>query len=245
MRIKCLSSNRDLITQIIQKETGSIIIKELSPSFNYIIGPYTITRDSFIISEDPLKIFPLLSSLGLCDYPYEIKEETNNFTYSTDEHNGQSLTNLFCLISSHQHLLNKVVQKRNFHIDKKLMKAMLSHQPETLYEFMQLLYFYPNSYSGITLNKNNITFTGFTDSPIPEHIVRQYTDQLIGLSFQKKHIKAFTRNIRNRKYAMRTWLNALGFIGDDYAELRYYFTKDLDGNCAEKIGIEIATNTAQ
>ncbi len=33
---------------------------------------------------------------------------------------------------------------------------------------------------------------------------------------------------------MRTWLNALGFIGDDYAELRYYFTKDLDGKSDRK-----------
>ena len=36
----------------------------------------------------------------------------------------------------------------------------------------------------------------------------------------------------NKKYAMRTWLLRLGFIGDEFKTARELFMSRLDGNCA-------------
>ena len=40
----------------------------------------------------------------------------------------------------------------------------------------------------------------------------------------------------NKKFAMRTWLNRLGLVGEEYSTLRMVFTKRLDGNAAFRFG---------
>ena len=40
----------------------------------------------------------------------------------------------------------------------------------------------------------------------------------------------------NKKFAMRTWLNRLGLVGEEYATARMVFTKRLDGDGAFRNG---------
>ena len=40
----------------------------------------------------------------------------------------------------------------------------------------------------------------------------------------------------NKKFAMRTWLNRLGLVGNEYSTLRMVFTRRLDGNSAWRFG---------
>ena len=40
----------------------------------------------------------------------------------------------------------------------------------------------------------------------------------------------------NKKFAMRTWLNRLGLVGEEYSTLRMVFTRRLDGNAAWRFG---------
>ena len=40
----------------------------------------------------------------------------------------------------------------------------------------------------------------------------------------------------NKKFAMRTWLNRLGLVGEEYSTLRMVFTRRLDGNGAWRFG---------
>ena len=40
----------------------------------------------------------------------------------------------------------------------------------------------------------------------------------------------------NKKFAMRTWLNRLGLVGEEYSTLRMVFTRRLDGNAAFRFG---------
>jgi hypothetical protein len=42
--------------------------------------------------------------------------------------------------------------------------------------------------------------------------------------------------VENPKYAMRTWLLRLGFIGDEFATARELLTKNLDGDTAFRHG---------
>ena len=40
----------------------------------------------------------------------------------------------------------------------------------------------------------------------------------------------------NKKFAMRTWLNRLGLVGEEYATARMVFTRRLDGDGAFRNG---------
>ena len=42
--------------------------------------------------------------------------------------------------------------------------------------------------------------------------------------------------VENPKYAMRTWLLRLGFIGDEFATARELLTRNLDGDTAFRHG---------
>ncbi|MBQ6493135.1 MAG: hypothetical protein IJI92_04645 [Erysipelotrichaceae bacterium] len=232
MKTRIISSNRDLIVKIIENETCCKARYDLSPSFNCHIGDYTITRDGFILSDVSNNIFPLLGSLGLCDHPFpKIRPLENDIYYSSQQHDGSSLSKLFYIIYSRQHLLNRSLNKaKAFFIDRKLINALHSHQPETLSEFLQTLYFHKGEYKGLIIGDEYIIFNGFRNNEsIPHEICSILADKLIEESLSKKWVKASLHNNRNKKYIMRSWLNSLGFTGTGYEELRRYFVHDLPG----------------
>jgi hypothetical protein len=40
----------------------------------------------------------------------------------------------------------------------------------------------------------------------------------------------------NKKFAMRTWLMRMGFIGEEFATARQDLTENLDGDCSFRFG---------
>ena len=40
----------------------------------------------------------------------------------------------------------------------------------------------------------------------------------------------------NKKFAMRTWLMRMGFIGEEFATARQVLTENLDGDCSFRFG---------
>ena len=66
------------------------------------------------------------------------------------------------------------------------------------------------------------------------------TSQLwLALSQLAKQVKTASANpqqTENPKYAMRTWLLRLGFIGDEFKTARELYTKRLDGDTAFRNG---------
>ena len=136
MKTKIISSNRDLIIKIIENETCCKARYDLSPSFSCHIGGYTITRDGFIYSDVSNSIFPLLGSLGLCDHPFPSTIPLDNdIYYPSIQHDGSSLSKLFYIIYSRQHLLNRFLKQAkylksssseidNFHIIQVIERSM-------------------------------------------------------------------------------------------------------------------------
>lgn len=65
--------------------------------------------------------------------------------------------------------------------------------------------------------------------------LKAYIQLCLALSQQAKEMKRATsreQQKENPKYAMRTWLLRLGFIGDEFKTAREIFTKRLEGNAA-------------
>ena len=69
--------------------------------------------------------------------------------------------------------------------------------------------------------------------------LKSYIQLCLAISQQAKEVKtasAKAQQNENPKYAMRTWLLRLGFIGDEYKTAREVLTKRLSGSAAWRHG---------
>lgn len=69
--------------------------------------------------------------------------------------------------------------------------------------------------------------------------LKAYIQLCLALSQMAKTAKSASSKAlqtENDKFAMRTWLNRLGFIGDEFATAREVFTRRLDGDTAFRFG---------
>lgn len=238
MEAKCTSSNREMILYVLQKETGAQVRYGFSPTFVCTVGTFTLTRDGKISSQtrEP-RIFSILASLGLCDFPYTPAPPVQgDFFYSMEPHSGTTLTNLLCMVSARQYLISAAIGCPGaFSVDSSLILRLQNHPPVTRAEFLQALYGSRQLCRGIRFDPSYIRLTGFKRSKTVEApLCRQLADQMIQIALTKNWIKPFTTNIHNKKYAMHTLLNAIGMRGEAYAEARLAFTRSLSGNTAYK-----------
>ena len=69
--------------------------------------------------------------------------------------------------------------------------------------------------------------------------LKAYIQLCLALSEMAKTLKTASpreQQKENKKFAMRTWLNRLGFIGDEFKTARDLYTSRLDGNAAWRFG---------
>ena len=69
--------------------------------------------------------------------------------------------------------------------------------------------------------------------------LKSYIQLCLALSQMAKSVRSASakpQQNENPKYAMRTWLLRLGFIGDEFKTARELFTKRLSGNAAFRHG---------
>lgn len=90
------------------------------------------------------------------------------------------------------------------------------------------------------LDDGTIWFDWF-DEMIGEEQIKVCSEFLKGLykmAEKSKRINSAEKPIDNEKYAMRTFLNRLGFIGDEYKQLRKTLLKNLSGSSAFRYGVK-------
>ena len=69
--------------------------------------------------------------------------------------------------------------------------------------------------------------------------LRAYIQLCLALSEMAKEVKNASpkpQHTENPKYAMRTWLLRLGFIGEEFATAREFLTRNLDGDASFRHG---------
>ena len=90
----------------------------------------------------------------------------------------------------------------------------------------------------IIVSEDKIVFPWFRRIPSPEE-VKAYTffiSATAAMAKTLKHARAVEREVDNEKYAFRCFLLRLGFIGEEYKEIRRQLLKNLSGNSAFKSG---------
>lgn len=88
----------------------------------------------------------------------------------------------------------------------------------------------------IEVADDKVRFPWFGRVPSPEEIsaYTRFVLKLVAMAKSVKRVNAREKDVDNEKYAMRTWLLRLGYIGDEYKEERKILLSRLEGNAAFK-----------
>jgi len=148
-------------------------------------------------------------------------------------------------------------------VDPRFLKAVNRKKPQTMSAFADIWYESQNQgyrrhehYNGsryhmlnfhATFTKGTIEFRLFQfDAPsdgkqngLHAGQLKSYIQLCLALSEMAKEAKGASskpQQHENPKYAMRTWLLRLGFIGEEFATAREVLTKRLSGDCAFRGG---------
>ena len=238
METRCTSGNREMILRVLQSEIGAPVVFHPSPDFACSVGGYTLLRDGRLAAEeDAGGVFPLLASMGLCDHPCALESpDSGAIFYPAEGWDGRRLMNLFGILSSRQQLLNRALAgNKAFFVLPSLMDDLLAHPPLTADEFLQALYGRAQEYGGLRVDRAGVEWTGFRRCrPEEAAIHRQLADRMMEAARTLNWVKPYTRNVRNKKYAFRTWLNMIGMIGPEYEPARRAMLDRLYGQSSQR-----------
>lgn len=232
MRVTCTSDNRALILRIMEEELGEQPIYHPLPDFSYSAGGYELLRSGEIRTErtEPA-LFQKLAGLGLCDYACPPEDTEESFVYPVGTEGAVMMMNLISMISARQNLLNQVLEKKHaFFISDRLMKDLLAHPQTERDGFLQALYGREEEIRGVRFSMHYVALSGFRVCREEETgIFRQLADHMVQAARSRQWTKPFFPNVRNKKYAFKVWLYALGMAGDAYEEARQTMLSRLPG----------------
>lgn len=171
------------------------------------------------------------------------------------EHTPRSIRNFVNIIASKNDLFYKALeiapQRMNYYkkMDSILVEKLNQKKPTTMRQIEEIWYegysesrdtHYHNSrYHFLNLHSfftgnHTVELRGF-NSELHAGKVRSYIVLALALNHQaltQKCASAKKPQIENEKFAMRTYLNRIGFIGEEFANCREHLTSALSGSAA-------------
>ena len=174
-------------------------------------------------------------------------------------HTAKSIKNFINIIASKNDLLYKALQIKPDRIgwckkiDKRLVDTIKRKHPKTIqgikriwyegYTQSQPLHYHQSRYHFLNLHSyfqgnHTIELRGF-NGELHAGKIRAYIVLALALNYQaltQKKASSKKPQTENEKFAMRTYLNRIGLIGDDYKSCREHLYKHLDGVAAWRYG---------
>jgi len=172
------------------------------------------------------------------------------------DHTPRSIRNFMNIIYSRNDLLYDALQieQRRMHyckkMDQSLVERMNKKKPTTMKQIEDIWYqgyserrerHYHNSrYNFLNLHSffngcGTVELRGFNNPNLHAGKIRSYVALSLAINHQaltQKSASSKKPQIENPKFSMRTWLNRIGFIGDDFKNCREHLCKHLDGSAA-------------
>lgn len=238
METRCISSDRETILRILERETGETAREGGPPGFSVTVGGFALLRDGRLTAgEEGARVFPLLAGLGLCDWPWApatLPPET--ILCPMAGWDGGSLRNLLAILSARQVLLNKALAAKGaFFVAPSLMRSLAAHPPETAVELLRALWGREEELRGVALDRERVALTGFLGCRREEDAVhRQLAACIWDTARTQKWVKPFTPRVRNQKYAFKAWLYTVGMDGPAHEEARRILLGRLPGTTARR-----------
>ena len=157
-------------------------------------------------------------------------------------HTPRSIRNFVNIIYAHNDLLYKALQiapermRYCKKMDAYLVERMNQSKPKTLRQIESIWY---ENYSGSRNGHYHQSRYHFLNLHSFFHGNRAYIVLALALNHQALTQKSASyRKVQeeNEKFAMRVWLNRIGFIGDEFKSCREHLYQHLDGNAAWRYG---------
>lgn len=174
-------------------------------------------------------------------------------------HTVRSLRNFINIIASKNDLLYKALQIEPVRmrwcqkLDAELVERMNRRQPKTLkqledawyagYGGMRSTHYHESRYKFLNYHSffqgnHTVELRGF-NSTLHAGKIRSYIVLALALNHQaltQTKASAKKPQTENEKFAMRTYLNRIGLIGDEFANCREHLCAHLDGSAAWRFG---------
>ena len=177
------------------------------------------------------------------------------------DHTAKSIRNFINIVASHNDLLYKAlnvkIKRMNYckKLDEKFVKEIAKQRPKTMQQIEDIWYsgqsgsryehYNDTKYHFLNLHSffhghGTVELRGF-NSTLHAGVVRSYIVLALALNHQALNAKSVRKDKSkvqddNPKFAMRTYLNRLGLIGDEFKACRKHLVKFLDGNAAWRSG---------
>ncbi len=175
------------------------------------------------------------------------------------DHTVRTLRNFMGLVHSRQDLIYRALafnENRMRYcrkVEDVLMARIKEKNPQTMEELENLWYegywgarnqhYHDSRYHFINLHSffhghHTVELRGF-NSTLHAGEIRSYIVFALALNHQALTLTSVSSRkpqTENEKFAMRTWLNRIGFIGDEFKACREHLTKNLSGSSAWRHG---------
>lgn len=181
-------------------------------------------------------------------------------------HTPQSLRNLANIMASHESLIAEALKLDRSRmsrycrtVDPNFLAKVNSRKPKTMAQLADIWYtsygrnqhYNDSRYHMLNLHatftKGTVEFRLFQfDEPTTERRggihagqLKSYIQLCLALSQMAKDVRTASpkpQQSENPKYAMRTWLLRMGFIGEEFATARDFLTRNLTGDTAFRHG---------
>lgn len=180
------------------------------------------------------------------------------------DHDARSIKNFINIVASKNDLLYKALQIKPSRMryckkmDEKLVQAIKRKRPQTLRAIEDIWYdgyresrnthYHDSRYHFLNLHSffhgnHTVELRGF-NSELHAGKVRAYIVLALALNNQAlTQASASSRKpqTENEKFAMRTYLNRIGLIGEEFKNCRDHLTAHLTGSAAWRYGVESTT----
>jgi len=171
------------------------------------------------------------------------------------DHTPRSIRNFMNIIYSRNDLLYDALQieQRRMHyckkMDESLVQKLNRRKPTTLKQIEDIWYqgygdrrerhYHESRYHFLNLHSlfngcGTVELRGFNGT-LHAGKIRSYVALSLAMNHQaltQKSASSKKPQVENPKFSMRTWLNRIGFIGEDFKNCREHLCKHLDGSAA-------------
>ena len=179
------------------------------PTMAFEIGCYSISRNGVVSPEPPREIVDALADAGFVGERIEVQEPLGTtITIPMTDLTDHTLENLKNMVESKSALI-----KQAFGVEE----LRVEHNDDTLY------------------------IRWFEDKKLTQEEMNVATElvcAMIAKCKSQRHVSAKPVQTDNPKYALRVWLNNLGFVGKEHKALRKELLKDLPGSSAFRHPLE-------
>ena len=213
-------AERKELVKAISRITGVKAEYQGTPSMNYQIGDFTVTREGNLVYDDKVDPGELLNELAEAGFKAAnwaaTKEAKNQEAKEIKAEERTEPTTLTIEMPADK--VNTENLKRLLDAKGPLIRKALGTD-NLVFE----------------IHEDKVSFPWFID-PAPDHALAytQFIAAICKMSTEQKRITAKVREVDNEKYTFRCFLLRLGFIGEEFKQSRKILLSNLDGSSAFK-----------